>query len=422
MMALAVATGLAACSAPPFAQPGAADRSQHEPILLLVSLDGFRWDYLDRFAVDNLSALAADGVRADGLIPVFPTQTFPNHYTIVTGLYPEQHGIVANTIYDPDRDAYLRMSDRDAVTDPAWWNGEPIWVTAEKHGLRAATFFWPGSEAPIAGISPTYWKEFDQNIPPSERVDQVLAWLDLPPGQRPSFISLYFGQVDRAAHAFGLEDPRMAETIDEIDAQLGRLTEGLRERELFDHINIIVVSDHGMTAQSPDRVIFLDDYLRPDEARVIDWSPVLALRPGSLSADSLYRKLVGVHPHLTIHRREEMPARLHYSNSPRIAPIIGVADEGWSITRRERFEPRYFEGATHGYDNVHRSMQGIFVAQGPAFARGIRVPALENIHLYALMADILGVTPAENNGSLASSAVLRYRDHSRSTTFLERMR
>ena len=375
--------------------------------VLLVALDGVRWDYIERFATENLAALASEGVRADGLIPVFPTKTFPNFYTIVTGLYPAHHGIVSNAMYDPDRDAYFRLSDRAAVTDPAWYGGEPVWVTAEKQGLVTASYFWPGSEAAIQGIQPTYWKEFNEDTPPSERVDQVLRWLDLPPSQRPVFITLYFGHTDRAGHQFGPDDPRMADVVREIDGRLGDLVEGLKARDLFDDVNVIVVSDHGMAAQSPERVIFLDDYLQPEDARVIDWSPVLALQPENLDSDSLYHTLVGAHPNLRVYRRGEFPDRLRYADNDRIAPVVGIADEGWSIGRRAGFDAGRYGGGTHGYDSGLRSMHGIFVARGPAFQSGLRTPAFENIHLYELMADILGVTPAQNDGLLDATAAMR---------------
>ncbi|MDX1740701.1 MAG: ectonucleotide pyrophosphatase/phosphodiesterase, partial [Rhodothermales bacterium] len=395
-------------------KPQVSGESDHKPsAVLLISLDGVGWDYLDRFEPPNLIALAENGVRAEGLKPVFPTKTFPNHFTIVTGLYPEDHGIVSNNMYDPDRRAYFRPSDSSAVTDPVWWQGEPIWVTAENQGRVAATYFWPGSEAPIEGVLPSYYVPFDQDVPPVERANQVLRWLDLPIDRRPAFISLYFGHTDRAGHRYGVDDPRTAESVREIDGVLGQLFAGLRTRGLFEHINIIVVSDHGMTDLSPDRVIFLDDYLGPDDAEVIDWSPVLALRPKSLSLDSLFRRLSDAHPNLAVYRREELPSRLHYSDHPRIAPLIGIADEGWSIGRRSRFDERYYQGANHGYDNALESMQGILVAHGPAFERGKRIPSVENIHLYELMADILGVEPAPNDGSLAASASMRREGTSR---------
>ncbi len=375
--------------------------------VVLISLDGFRWDYVEKFSPPNLSAMAEAGVRAEGLIPVFPTKTFPNHYTMVTGLYPARHGIISNAMYDPERDRYFSLRDRGAVEDPDWWGGEPIWVTAERQGAPTATYFWPGSEAPIKGVRPSHWKPFDKSVPGTERVAQVLAWLDLPPANRPRFISLYFSEVDDAGHWYGPDDPRTGEVVQRLDSYIGQLMNGIVSRGLVGSTNILVVSDHGVAARSPDQVVFLDDYIGPDDAEVIDWSPVLALRPTGMSADSLHARLAGAHPHLRIFRREELPDRFRLKDNPRIMPIVGIADEGWSITRRERFNPDRYRGGDHGYDNALRSMQGVLIALGPAFGAGVRVPPISSVHLYELMTDILDIDAAPNDGSLAATGAMR---------------
>jgi predicted AlkP superfamily pyrophosphatase or phosphodiesterase len=410
MLLVLLATILAGCSALSRTRDFRETERSVPGTVLLISLDGFRWDYIERFAPPNLTALAETGVRAKALIPVFPTKTFPNHYSIVTGLYPAEHGIISNNMYDPDRDAWFSMRDREAVSDPAWWGGEPIWVTAEKQGLITATYFWPGSEGPIDGIQPTYWKEFDDQIPGHDRVAEVLGWLDLPEEQRPAFVSMYFSDVDNAGHEFGPDDPRTGEVIARVDGYLGALLEGLQERNLLESTNILVVSDHGIASRSPDRVVFLDDYLESEDANVVDGSPVLALWPKALDVDSLYARLHGVHDHLQIYRRQEIPERFRFSNNPRIAPIIGIADEGWSIGRRSRFQSRWYSGGTHGYDNELSSMHGILIAYGPefgSFGLQVELPAINSIHLYELMADIIGVTPAPNSGSAEATAHMR---------------
>lgn len=407
--AVVAALVLSACA-------GSASRAERGPgewtathTVILVSLDGFGSDYVDRFRPTNLLMLAESGVRAEGLMPVFPTTTFPNHYSMVTGLYPAHHGIVSNTMYDPDRDAWFRIGDRNAVADSAWWGGEPIWVTAEKQGLTAATYFWVGSESAVGGVRPTFWRPYDGSIPGSERVQTALAWLDLPPDQRPSFVSLYFLEVDAAGHNYGPLDARTGMAVHVVDGYLGELIEGLKSRGLFGSVNLLVVSDHGMTSTSPEKVIFLDDFVSLEDVAVIDWSPVLALRPTGITIDSLYGRLLGAHSRLAIFRREELPRRLRYAGNPRIMPIIGIADEGWSITRREGFDPARYGGGAHGYDNALASMRGIFVAHGAAFGTGVHLPALSSVHLYELMADILGVEPAPNDGSLAVTTVARAR-------------
>ncbi len=409
LLLLAAATALASCSRwrPPEA---------FEPTLLLISIDGFRWDFLDRARTPNLDRLIANGVRAERLIPVFPTKTFPNHYSIVTGLYPEHHGIVANTMYDPVLNARFRMSDRQAVGDERWWGGEPIWVTAEKQGLLTAPFFWVGSEAPIRGVRPTYWQRFDDDFPNSDRVDQVLAWLDLPRERRPRLITLYFSDIDDAAHAYDPDGaPEVAAAVRQIDRTLGRLLHGLDERRLTDRVNLIVVSDHGMAALSPQRVILIDKYLDLEIANVVDWNPVLALWPAEDRVDEVYEALVDAHPHLRVFRRDEIPERLRYQQHRRIAPIIALADEGWWIgTRRglqrvwspDDHDADRFPGGTHGYDPALESMGALFIASGPALRKGLVVPPFENIHLYNLMCEILALDPAPNDGDPAVIAPL----------------
>lgn len=383
-----------------------------DPTIILVGLDGFRFDYALRGETPNLDRLASRGVRAKRLIPPFPTTTFPSFYTVATGLHPESHGIVANTMYDPVFRAWFRIRDTSAVRDGRWWGGEPIWVTAETQGQTAATFFLPGTEAPVEGVRPTYWKRFDRAIPTGERVAEILRWLDLPARERPTFVTLYLGEVDAVAHDYNPDwAPEVAAAVRRVDATLGSLLTGLEERGLLDQINIIVVSDHGMAATSPDRVIFVDDYVDLDRANVVDWSPVLALRPPEEDLDEVYEALAGAHPHLRVFRKRELPERLHYRSHRRIAPIIGIADEGWSISNRRYYARNRdrFKGGTHGYDNALPSMAGVLVAAGPAFERGIVTPPIHSVHLYSLMCHVLGLQPAPNEGSLDSVRLLLRR-------------
>ena len=230
------------------------------PILVLISFDGWRWDYIDRANVPNLRALASRGVRAEGLIPSFPSMTFPSHYTIVTGLYPERHGIISNNIVDPGFGERFSMS-ADTANDPRWWGGEPLWVTAIRQRRRAASMFWPGSEAPISGVHPTYWKPFDDAVPNAARVKQVLEWLALPPDEQPSFVTVYFSDVDTAGHDFGPESTEVLHAASRLDQALGDLVTGIQKLRLLDRTSVIVVSDHGMSQQSDSRIILLDDYL-----------------------------------------------------------------------------------------------------------------------------------------------------------------
>ena len=387
---------------------GCGGQHRLEPTVLLISLDGFRWDYLEKANTPNLDHLVRTGVKARALIPVFPTKTFPNHYTIFTGLYPENHGIIANTMFDPAYGDTFDMSKPEAVRDGRWYDGEPLWVTAEKQGQISATLFCPGTDAEIGGVRPTYWYRYDHDLPHADRVNQVLAWLDLPPDRRPTFITLYFPDTNDQGKRFGPDSQELAAAAEKVDSTLGTLFQGLMERGLMEEINIVVTSDHGMAAIDSTRVIFIDDYIDLNQAGVIDWSPTLGLRPPEEVRGDIYEALKSAHPHLQVYRREEVPDRLHYSTHHRIPYIIGIADEGWSITSHAFYDTAssYFTGGAHGYDNRYPSMHGIFIARGPAFENGLEVPPFQNIHIYSLITKVLGLKPAPNEGSLDSVKVM----------------
>lgn len=380
---------------------GCTESDRIPPTVILVSLDGFRWDYLDRPVAPTLQAIARRGVRADGLIPVFPSKTFPNHYSMVTGLYPEHHGLVANNMYDPTDDSWYGLGDREAVGDSRWYGGEPVWVAAERAGQLTAPLFWPGSEAEIGGYRPRYWRPFDFEDRPDDLVEELLGRLDLPPDERPTFLTLYFHETDDFGHDFGTESPELDSAIAVVDQALALLVSGLEARGISDQVDLIVVSDHGMADTSSDRVIYLDDLIDLDRVMVSDWDPVVAIWPDSGAEASTYRRLQG-HPHLTAYRRDSIPAHLHYRAHQRIAPLIGLADEGWSISthRYVADHPGAFDGASHGYDPTVPSMYGLFVAAGPSFRSGVRSDPVANIDVYELMCAILGLTPAPNDGSL----------------------
>jgi predicted AlkP superfamily pyrophosphatase or phosphodiesterase len=396
--------------------PGAAGRAapgpEAGPIVVLVSLDGFRYDYLDRYASPNLHRIIAGGVRAP-LVPAFPTKTFPNHYTIVTGLFPEHHGVVENTIYDPVFDALFRMSDSAAVTDARWWGGEPLWVTVEKQHRIAAAYFWPGSEAAIEGVRPHYWERYDTRVPNATRVRQVLDWLALPVDRRPSFVTLYFSDVDHAGHESGPGSPEVAAAVLRVDSAVGMLLDGIARGGLRSTVDVIVVSDHGMSPTTPDSVVVLDDYLSLALlARSVGGNPLFGLWPRPGMEDSVYRALYGKHPHLAVWRKAEIPARFHYRDNRRIPPVLALADPGWSVVLRRSDvlqHPETLRGGAHGYDDTVSVMRAIFLASGPAFRNGYVAPAFRNIHIYDLIAGILGLTPASNDGSADSTAALLRR-------------
>ena len=377
-------------------------RAGLRPLVVLVSLDGWRWDYIDRADVPNLRALTERGVRASSLIPSFPPKTFPNHYTLVTGLYPEHHGIVANVMIDPSFPARFTMS-AETAKDSGWWGGEPLWVTAIRQGQRSASMFWPGSEASIHGIRPTYWRPFDDALPNEDRVRQVIDWLALPPDEQPSFVTVYFSEVDTAGHKYGPDSPQVFEAAAHLDQALGDLIAGVGRLELLDRTTFVVVSDHGMSQLSDDRRIFLDDYLDLSTVTITEWSPNLGLTPRSASVDDVYRALKGKHPALEIYTREQTPPHLHYRQSPRIPPIVGLAHDGWTITSHARVEEDRQKGrasdlGAHGFDPTLRSMHGVLVAAGPRLREGAVVPSLENVHVYEFLCELLGLKPAPNDG------------------------
>jgi len=368
------------------------------PTVILISIDGFRYDYLEKYSPPNLQHLATSGVRAEALLPCFPTYTFPNHYTIVTGLYPAHHGIVANEMYDPGFDATFVYKE-PAAQEGRWWGGEPIWVTAQKQGQKTANLFWPGSAAPIQGMWPDHWEPFDAKMSPEERVDKILGWLGLPAVQRPTFLALYFDQVDQEGHDHGPDSAQVRDAVAAVDAAIGRLLGGLRQRGIEDRVNIIVVSDHGMAATSPKQVIFIDDYIDLRRARVITRSQLFTLWPAPGETDAVFAQLQNI-PHARVYRRENVPSRWHYAGNARIAPIILLADEGWTITDREYAKSHEPKQGGHGYDNNLRSMQAIFIAHGPAFKPGTKLPAVSNLDVYELMAYLLRLKPARNDGKL----------------------
>jgi predicted AlkP superfamily pyrophosphatase or phosphodiesterase len=375
------------------------------PILILVSFDGWRWDYIDRQPAPNLRALAARGVRATAMIPSFPVLTFPNHYTIVTGLYPEHHGIVGNNMRDASMPDRFTMSSATAK-DGRWWGGEPLWATAIRQGLRAGTMFWPGTEATIRGIRPTYWTPYDKAVGTRDRVERALQWLALPAAEQPSFVSLYFEEVDTAGHDFGPDSPELATAAAHLDDALGALVAGIQRLGLDDRATIVVVSDHGMTPTSYDRVIYLDALIDMSRVDVIEYGSHLQLNPLDGDVDGLYRRLHGKHPKLAIYKRQDVPKRLHFSdNAParsavegRIPAIIGVPADGWSATTGQRLLTEELHVGAHGYEPTTPNMGALFVAAGPSLRRGLVVKPFENVHVYELLCRILKITPAPNDG------------------------
>lgn len=342
-----------------------------------------------------------------GLIPVFPSLTFPNHYSIVTGLYPAYHGIISNHFVDP----YTGDTFTMASHEPKWWLGEPLWETVTNHGLKAATYFWPGSEVNKGSWNcpKGFCMNYNGSVPFEDRVDTVLSYFDLPSGEIPSFMTLYFEDPDHQGHKVGPDDPEITEAVARIDGMIGRLIDGLEKRGVFEDVSIIMVGDHGMVGTCDKKLIFLDDlasWIEIPAAWVQSYSPLLAIRPPSgYNPSDIVEKMNGGlksgkvenGKNLKVYLKEELPGRLHYAASDRIPPIIGLIEEGFKVEQKKTNRKEC--GGAHGYDNAVFSMRTIFIGHGPQFARGRKVPSFENVQIYNVITSILKIHGAPNNGS-----------------------
>ncbi|XP_063883864.1 venom phosphodiesterase-like [Scylla paramamosain] len=377
------------------------DYAQHP--VILVSTDGFRADYLNRDLTPTLKKLAETGIHAPYLQPSYPTQTFPNHYTIVTGLYPESHGIISNKFYDPEFHATFSIGTEESKKG-RWWGGDPIWNTITRQGKISATFFWPGSDVPIDDQYPTYWVEFDESIPFEYRVDKVLEWVSLPEEERPVWISLYFQEPDHTAHMTGPDSSLVNKKLQYVDQMLQRLVDGLEERELLSCVNLIILADHGMASSVdlPDYVINLKDYI-PDiyDAAYTFTGAFSRIDPKNKSEEveqDMMSKLACKREELRVYQREDLPTRLHFSNNRRIEDIVLDLDPGYVATVSSSFSNL----GNHGYDYYNHEMDALFIALGPDFLHNMEIEPFHNIELYNLMCHLTGVNPSPNNGTLGS--------------------
>jgi len=309
------------------------------------------------------------------------------------------------------------MSKRAEVQNPRWWLGEPIWVTAEKQGQRSAAYFFPGTEAAIAGVTPTTWRVYNGRVPNDMRVDKTLSYLDQPVGKRPTILTMYFSGTDDVGHEFGPDAEETGYAVHELDGYIRRLTDGLRARRISERVNIIIVSDHGMAATDQRNAIVMDNFFDTTDDTIAD--PIITTgeiwqifpKPGK--EIYILEKLRNI-KNATCWRKADIPARLHYSTGRRVAPVVCSSDEGWAMTSRKRFDElkksdnfALTRGA-HGYDNRYESMRATFIARGPAFKRGYVAEPFENIEVYNVMCKILGLNPAPNDGNLARvSGMLR---------------
>jgi predicted AlkP superfamily pyrophosphatase or phosphodiesterase len=361
---------------------------KRDPITILVSIDAFRADYLQRGLTPNLSALAARGISA-AMRPSFPTKTFPNHYAIVTGLRPDRNGIVANKMEDPAHpgETFTMANDRDAF----WWSeAEPLWVSAEKAGIRTASMFWPGSVIAHDNIRPEDWFDWNENITMTQRVDGVLDWIRRPPAIRPRFISLYFDTVDTAGHRHGPDSPEVNDAIRQVDAAIGRLRGGLAAMK--QPADLVIVADHGMAATSADRVVMIQDIADPADYHVVDAGPVALIEPVPGHEAALAASLLKPIPHIHCLRKQDLPERLHYGRNPRVTAFVCMADVGWLLLDKVSDKVGVDKGS-HGYDNQASEMLALFIAAGPDIAAKGVIPTFDNVDVYALLRDLLGMPP-----------------------------
>ncbi len=388
--------------------PNADNRAEQlaKHYVLLVSLDGFRYDYAKLYGAPHLEAIAKEGATApDGMIPAYPSVTFPNHYTLVTGLYPEHHGIVAMSFYDPARKERYAFNDAKTVADGSWYRGVPLWSLAEKQGMRAACFFWPGSEAEIAGARPSYYLKYDDAVPDEERVDQVIDWLKLPAAKRPHFITLYFGEVDHAGHEYGPDAPETRAAVRHVDSVIGTLRAHLAKLHL--PVDLVVVSDHGMATEQGGW-IDLDQYADFSGVQTVG---SLMYPDSEAAAAKLYAKLRIQSDKFKVYRRSRMPAELDYTSEPRIGDPVVVATGPYSIRVHGPADPARDHPpnkGVHGYDpRIVPEMRAIFYAEGPDIRKGAVLKPFENVSVYPFLAEILGLdAPAvDGNASVLEPAL-----------------
>ncbi|EIW89861.1 phosphodiesterase I [Alishewanella agri BL06] len=403
---------LLSCSQAPVTQSTAAASPGS---LLIISIDGLRHDYLSLHQAPMLAELAAGGVHVKQLQPVFPSKTFPNHYSLVTGLHPERHGIVDNSMYDPEHQRHFAMSMADQVADGFWWQGEPIWITAELQGVKAATYFFPGSEAEIKGKRPSYWFPYQHETPNRERTEQVLAWLALPEAERPRVITLYFSDVDSAGHNYGPRSEQVAQALAEVDAELTYLVQTLRERGQAEQVNLIISSDHGMAEVDQRKYIIADELFDGSLTQNVRFSrEIVSIFPKSGQEELLYQQIAGRYnpEQMRLYRKHELPERFQHQQHARIAPIILLAEQPWIFVRRSllpglKADPSFFRArGSHGYDNTEPDMQGMLIAYGPAFKQQATVAQLSMVDFYNVMARVVGLTPAPNQGDPRALSLL----------------
>ncbi|MEM9301750.1 MAG: ectonucleotide pyrophosphatase/phosphodiesterase [Pseudomonadota bacterium] len=393
---IAMAIASVSCAGKPVAE--ADDR----PIVLLISIDGFRHDYIDRHGAPTLTRLAERGALSAGLIPTFPSKTFPNHLAIVTGLRPVHHGVVSNDFYDRRRGESYTMRDRDAVCDGTWYGGEPVWVTAKRAGLGTAAFYWVGTEADIGGVRPDEWRLYDKSVLGPERVDTVLGWLGRNASERPRLVTLYFSLVDDVGHRYGPDAAETGEAVRVVDGWLERLVTGVEDLGLADRVNYVIVSDHGMRFSEPADIFRLpaleaEHHAYTTGAYVAYWF----LQPQAAGPGC--DRLAAAEPPARVLRGAGLVAAFGGDNPDRLPDCMVLAHPGRLVIAATQDKP-YRSRGTHGYWPTDPQMHGLFLASGPHVQAQGLIPAFENVHVNPFILGLLGLAP--NGPTDADSAVL----------------
>lgn len=374
-----------------------------KPYLLLISLDGFRWDYVERFQPPHLKAFIEGGVAAEALLPCYPSKTFPNHYSIATGMYPNTHGLVDNSYLDPEKNARYTMGNREMVEDGYWYGGTPIWVQAAKAGMVTASFFFVGSEADVQGIRPNYYYRYDGSVPNEQRVTQALDWLRLPEAERPQMIAMYFSDMDDVGHRHGPHaDEMLRSKLMALDANLGNLFAGIAQTGL--PVNVLIVSDHGMSPISVDNLLAIEQIEDSEQYTTVNNGALAHLYlNASANIDTIYNGIKSKAKHYSVYRTADVPFFEVPPTHPRWGDLIVVPHPGFYFVGSRVMGIRRSAGPTeigeHGFDAASQDMQGIFYARGPALKSGLRIPSFKNIHVFPLMCAILGLDiPADVDG------------------------
>ena len=366
----------------------------NDDYVILVSFDGFRWDYTNRVNTPNFDFVEKNGIKAKSLKPIFPSFTFPNHYALATGCYADKHGILGNEF--KNRLGSYSYKNKQNVRDSKWYKAEPIWVTAEKNDIITATYFWVGSEAKIEGYYPTYFKYYQNGIDPKDKVKQVVEWLELPIEKRPKLVCLYFNEPDHAGHVYGADSKEVNNQIEVSDYILGYLMNSLKQLEIYDNINIVIVSDHGMVDVSEEKVINIDDFNLPGiiEGR----GPIMNYK---IDSDDLYKIFDIDIPNVKLVSSVKND-ELHYHNP--VYDFLLIADEGWMMYLDkdiEKYNGKLPVKGMHGYNSNSMNMHAIFYAYGPKFKSGLGIDTFELIHVYPMLCELLGIKPyADIDGTL----------------------